>query len=61
MSDCGVIMLSLELNNAIDAVVQGQPTHIGFVAINTAGEFLITEPKGHPYGVSATERRLAGA
>lgn len=47
-------MLSLELNNDIDAVVQGQPTHIGFVAINTAGEFLITEPKGHPYGVSAT-------
>jgi hypothetical protein len=47
-------MISPELNEAIDAAVPAGVTHIGFVATNIAGDFLITEPKGHPYGVSAT-------
>lgn len=47
-------MIPPELNEAIDAAVPPGVTHIGFVATNIAGDFLITEPTGHPYGVSAT-------
>ena len=43
-----------ELIQAIDDAVPKGVSHIGFVATNIAGEFLITEPKGHPYGVNAT-------
>ncbi len=42
------------LNEGIDAVVPSGVTHIGFVATNLYGDFLVTEPSGHPYGVSAT-------
>ena len=38
---------------AADAVVPAGVSHIGLVATNVAGEFLVTEPQGHPYGVSA--------
>jgi hypothetical protein len=38
----------------IDAAVPAGVTHVGFVATNKFGDFLITEPDGHPYGVSAT-------
>jgi hypothetical protein len=32
----------------IDSVVPSGVTHMGFVATNIFGDFLITEPKGHP-------------
>jgi hypothetical protein len=38
----------------IDRAVPSGVTHIGFVATNIQGDFLITEPKGHKYGTSAT-------
>jgi hypothetical protein len=43
-----------EVAEAVDADVPAGVSHIGFVATNTAGEFLVTEPRGHPHGVSAT-------
>jgi hypothetical protein len=43
-----------ELVGPIDAVVINGITHIGFIATNTQGQLLITEPKGHKYGTSAT-------
>ena len=43
-----------ETVEAVDACVPASVSHIGFVATNTAGELLVTEPKGHPHGVSAT-------
>lgn len=47
-------MIPEGLEAAIDSVVPSGVTHIGFVATNIRGEFLVTEPKGHPYDVSAT-------
>src|SRR4051812_42499092 len=47
-------MITPELNDAIDNAVPSGVSHIGFVATNITGDFLITEPIGHPYGVSAT-------
>lgn len=38
----------------IDTVVPPGVTHIGFVGVSLTGQVLLTEPSGHPYGVSAT-------
>ena len=43
---------------AIDAIVPEDTTHIGFVATDINGNFLITEPNGQPYGVSATFNKV---
>ena len=47
-------MIPEEVIEAVDAIVPAGVSHIGFVATNIAREFLLTEPQGHPYGVSAT-------
>lgn len=47
-------MFADELRVHIDSVVPAGVTHVGFVAANVYGDFLITEPTGHPHGVSAT-------
>lgn len=51
-------MIPERLAEPIDSVVPSGITHIGFVPTNANGDFLITEPKGHPYGVSATFSKL---
>lgn len=43
-----------EVVEAVDVGVPAGISHIGFVATSAAGEFLVTEPQGHPNGVSAT-------
>jgi hypothetical protein len=47
-------MIPEEVVDAVDEVVPTGVSHIGFVATNLWGDFLVTEPKGHPHGVSAT-------
>lgn len=47
-------MIPDEVIEAVDAVVPVGVSHIGFVATNVAGKFLVTKPKDHPYGVIAT-------
>lgn len=47
-------MLPEGLGAAIDRVVPPGVTHIGSVATNMSGEFLVTEPEGHPYSVTTT-------
>ncbi len=49
-----VLPIPRELIEPINAAVPDGVTHIGFIATNTYGHVLITEPKGRPYGVSAT-------
>ena len=51
-------MIPERLDKFIDSVVPSGVSHIGFVAANTYGMFLVTEPKGHPYGVSATFNKV---
>jgi hypothetical protein len=51
-------MIPEELHDAIDSVVPNGVTHIGFVVTNVFGQFLVTEPKGQPYGVSATFNKV---
>jgi hypothetical protein len=52
-------MFSPNLTRAIDATVPSGLTHIGIVLKNTQDELLVTEPHGHPYGVSATFNKVA--
>jgi hypothetical protein len=47
-------MLPGGVEAAVDAAVPAGVRHVGFVATNIPGQFLVTEPKGHPYGVSVT-------
>lgn len=51
-------MFPSELTAAIDAVTPPGLTHIGIVLKNSDDAVLITEPKGHPYGVSATFNKV---
>ncbi len=51
-------MIPKELQVAIDSVVPSGVTHIGFVVANVHGQYLVTEPKGHPYGVTATFNKV---
>ena len=43
----------------LDNIAPKNITHIGFVAVNECGQYLITEPDGHPYGVGATFSKVA--
>lgn len=54
-------MIPEEVIDAVDSVVPPGVSHIGFVATNIDGEYLITEPAGHPYGVSATFSKVKAA
>ncbi|MCW3097906.1 MAG: hypothetical protein JWL77_3524 [Chthonomonadaceae bacterium] len=47
-------MIPEELRTTIDETVPAGVTHIGFVPVNQDGQYLVAEPNGHPYGVSAT-------
>jgi hypothetical protein len=51
-------MIPERLDRSINSVVPSGVTHIGFVATNVFGEVLVTEPNGHPHGVSATFNKL---
>ena len=48
----------LEARAFLARLIPDDITHIGFVAIDERGDLLITEPKGHPYGVSATFNKV---
>jgi hypothetical protein len=47
-----------ELAGAIDAAAPPDVTHVGIVLRNTLDAYLITEPTGHPFGVSATFNKV---
>ena len=47
-------MFPESLKQAINMAVPAGVTHIGFIPTNIAGDLLLAEPHGHPYGVSAT-------
>ncbi|MCM2371086.1 hypothetical protein [Aporhodopirellula aestuarii] len=51
-------MIPEELHDAINSVVPNGVTHLGFVVTNTLGQYLVTEPNGHPYGVTATFNKV---
>ncbi len=51
-------LIPKEVVEAVDTIVPAGVTQIGFVATNISGEFLVTEPEGRPYGVSATFSRV---
>lgn len=51
-------MIPKELRKAVDKAVPSGITHLGVVVTNVFGEYLVTEPKGHPYGVSATFNKI---
>jgi len=51
-------MIPEELHDAIDSVVTNGITHLGFVVTNVFGQYLVTEPNGHPYGVTATFNKV---
>src|SRR5689334_18429461 len=42
----------------IDRAVPSGVTHIGLVATAINGDLLVTEPRGHPYDVSATFSKI---
>jgi hypothetical protein len=48
------MLVPAEVQHALEAVIPRGVTHVGFVGVNLAGQVLLTEPPGHPYGVSAT-------
>ena len=48
------MLVPVEVIEAVDRVVPRGVTHVGFVGVNLSGEVLLTEPEGHPHGVSAT-------
>src|SRR5262245_39950938 len=43
---------------SVDSVVPKGVSHIGCVIVNVFGDFLLKEPKTHPYGVSLTFPRV---
>jgi hypothetical protein len=47
-------MIPNVLHQPIDETVPSGVTHVGFVPTNVAGQILIAQPHGNPYGVSAT-------
>jgi hypothetical protein len=47
-----------ELAGAIDAAAPPDVTHVGIVLRDTSDAYLITEPAGHPFGVSATFNKV---
>lgn len=51
-------MFAPDLTNAIDRSVPPGMTHIGIVLKNNDDAVLVTEPHGHPYGVSATFNKI---
>ncbi|MAD79503.1 MAG: hypothetical protein QGG71_21750 [Pirellulaceae bacterium] len=51
-------MIPRPLLDEVDAVVPTGVTHIGFVATDLRGNFLVTEPRNHPYGTSATLSKI---
>ena len=51
-------MFAPDLVAAIDAATPPGQTHIGIVIKNSDDAVLVTEPQGHPYGVSATFNKV---
>jgi len=51
-------MFSSDLAAAIDAITPPGLTHVGIVLNSVDGAVLVTEPGGHPYGVSATFNKV---
>jgi hypothetical protein len=47
-------MQTVDMDDAVNRAVPGRIKNVGFVAITSGGEALVSEPPGHPYGVSAT-------
>jgi len=51
-------MVPEELREVVNAAVPSGVTHIGFVATNCFGNFLLTESKNQPHGVVATHSKV---